>query len=327
MTARPAPVPAPGSFESYLPIYVRSDGPYGPYLTEAKKVCGYVTIFIQHNLDWLREEKIGAIKTLLIKFPDAIVLISNRIGPSTYLPGKLINRLAHILRPIHKLGPNASTLFGFVDVINKFDKMFEPSATRVEYVVKDGADIGYKAQFPLHRCEQISNRVGNIAVWALSVSGCAEYIWKLDHTPLEPFPLKSSVTCIGISLNLKGIYEESRFLYQTLWCTPKESIKDEEGEEIFVPIRRMSLDKEKIVPVPGLRVANEELAGSLFRLSLSVACLSIDIFKALAVKDNNPKWLDTALFCAGLAPTFIAPLAMRYWPKMVVDPLRTTAVA
>ncbi len=324
MAARvPPPAPAPGSFASYLPTQIRSDGPYGEYVDQVYSVYEYVRNFMLHNLAWLKEA--GGIKTLIIKFPDAIVSISKRIGPATHIPGKMINSAAGILLPIHKLGGCASSLLGFAEVGAKFPAMFSPSDTQVKYVVKDAYGNAYRAQFPLNQWEQRSNRALNIADWTLSFSGCAGFLWRLNHSADEKFPLAALATWSGRYMSFKGLYSESRFLYETLWVGIPQ--KYDEASKNYIPIQHYDKVQKKTIPVQNPTLAREELAGSLFRLSLSVVCLSLDVFKALAVKDNNSKWLDTAIFCAGIAPTFITPLAMRYWPKMVVEPLYAAASA
>jgi hypothetical protein len=319
MAIRP-PAPAPGSFASYLPLFMRSDGPYGEYVDQAISVYEYVRNFILHNLNWMKEA--GGAKTLFVKFPDAIVSISKRIGPASYLPGKMINRVAEILIPLHKLGGCTSTLLGFAEVGSKFPAMFTPADSQVRYVVKDAHDKAYRAQFPLNQWEQRSNRALNIADWTLSFTGCSGYIWRLNHSADEKFPLASIATWSGRYMSVKGLYAEGRFLYETLWVGNHK--KWNEDEQKYVPIK---YEKNKVILPENFSLAREELAGSLFRLSLAVVCLSLEIFKTLAAKGNQSPWLDSAIFCAGLAPTFITPIAMRYWPKMVVDPLYTAASA
>jgi hypothetical protein len=317
------PPPANESSSSYLPLILRSNGPYGYYVRKVDSIYESVKEFLKHNLAWLKEA--GGVKTLMIKFPDAIVSISKRIGPATHIPGKMINSAAGILLPIHKLGGCASSLLGFAEVGAKFPAMFNPSETQAKYVVKDADGNAYRAQFPLNQWEQRSNRALNIADWTLSFSGCAGFLWRLNHSADEKFPLASLATWSGRYMSLKGLYSESRFLYETLWVGIHLKYSDEQKK--YIPVQYYDDVQKKVILVKNPTLAKEELAGSLFRLSLSVVCLSVDIFKALAPKDNNSKWLDTAIFCAGIAPTFITPLAMRYWPKMVVEPLYAAATA
>src|SRR5579862_3557001 len=97
---------------SQVPHIVRSNGAYGEYAMKVVySVYEYVKNFIAHNLTWLKET--GGVKTLLIKFPDAIISISQRIGPATGFSGKVINIVTDTLTPLKNLGACASPLVGF----------------------------------------------------------------------------------------------------------------------------------------------------------------------------------------------------------------------
>ncbi len=293
----------PGSSSSYIPAVFRADDPYGYIIQKVDSLYQSLKEFLKHNLTWLREP--GGIKTLLIKLPDAIVSISKRIGPATRIPGKIINTAAEILMPLHKLGDCASSLLGFGEVVVKFPAMFSHSKSHVQYVVKDADGKPYRAQFPLNYLDKKSNNIQNIADWTLSFTGCAGYIWRLNHTTAEKFPLASLATWSSPYMSIKGIYSEGRFLYETWWVGKHQ-------------IHGRDETKGESVPVQNVTVVWEEVAGSVLRISLSVTCLSLDIFKGLAARGNSSPWLDTAIFCAGLAPTFITPVALRYWPEMAV---------
>ena len=138
-------------------------------------------------MNWLKET--SGQKTLLIKIPEAIVSISNRIGPSTHIPGRIINFTAEILSPLQRLGGSALTLIGFAELGSKFPGMFNPADEHVKYVVRDLAGNPYEAHFSVTEWEQKANKAQNIVDWTLSATGCASYIWKLNCTdPKEPFP-------------------------------------------------------------------------------------------------------------------------------------------
>ncbi len=315
MSTRP-----PAKSESWVPVYFRIDGPNKEYMEKVNAVYEYVRNFILHNLSWLKET--GGQKTLLIKFPDAIVSISKHIGPATHIPGKMINFTAGILSPLHRLGGCASSLIGFAEVGAKFPSLFNPSEKQVKYVVTEGNNK-YKAQFWLSTWEQRANKAQNVADFLLSFSGCAGYLWRLQHTPDEKFPLAPVATWSARYMSVKGLYFEGRFLYETLWVGAHRRCAGEEGK--YAPIERYDDTLRKNVPVQNTTLAKEEIAGSLLKISLSVVCLSLDLFKTLASNENNSPWLETAIFCAGIAPTFITPLATRYWPKMVAEPLYANA--
>jgi hypothetical protein len=297
------------SGSSTVPYSARINGEYPMKLVYS--VYEYVKIFIAHNLTWLKET--GGAKNLLIKFPDAIVSISRRIGPATHIPGKILNTAADILIPLQALGGCASTLLGFAEVGSKFPAMFISSPKQVQYVVRGTAGKEYRAQFPLKSWEQNANKAVSIADWTLSFTGCAGYIWRMNHTPDQKFPLAPVATWSARYMSIQGLYSEGRFLYKTL--SMGEHREYHATQEKYLPL------KKKVT------VAWEEVAGSLLKLSLSVVCLSLDIFKALAAKGNQSPWIDTAIFCAGIAPTFITPVAMRYWPKIVTEPLYAAASA
>jgi len=298
---------------SYVPHVLRIDGPYSDYIKPVNAVYEFVLMFLKHNLDWLKES--NGQKILLIKIPHAIISISKRIGPATHIPGRVINKLAAILTPLHRLGGCASPFIGFAEVGYKFPALFAPSENRVEYVAEvDGKT--YLANFPLNSWEQRANRVLSVADWTLSLTGCFWYLWSfgylwgMNHTADEKFPLAGIATWAGRYISLKDLYSEGRFLYETLWIGPQFKPTEPNG------------DKKKSTPnvQTPMKLVSVELVGSLLRLSLAIVCLSVDIFKALAAKQQSP-WIETALFCASIAPAFITPLATRYWPKLVTKPL------
>ncbi len=298
----------PRYISSHVPYYARINSEN--FQSVACLVYEFVKNFIVHNLTWLKET--GGAKALLIKFPDAIISISKRIGPVTCTSGKMINRVAEILTPLHALGGCASTLLGFAEVGSKFPALLSPFKTRVQYVVKGASEKTYQAQFPLKPWQQKADRALSVVDWTLSFNGCAGYIWRLNHTADEKFPLAPIAPWLPRCMSIGGLYFESQFLYKTLWVG--NHLKYDAIQEKYKSIRKNTT------------VAWQEIAGSVLKISLSVACLSLDVFK-LAAKENQAPWLDTAIFCAGLAPTFITPVAMRYWPKMVVEPLYAAASA
>ncbi|HEX4840471.1 MAG TPA: hypothetical protein VFU89_08535 [Rhabdochlamydiaceae bacterium] len=293
----------PKDFYSYVPHALRIDGPYGDYIKPVNAVYAFVLKFLKFNLDWLRET--SGQKMLLIKLPDAIVSISKRIGPATHIPGRMINNIAHFLTPLHRLGGYASPLIGFAEVGYKFPAMFVPSKEKVPYVAEAEGKT-YQASFPLNSWEQGANRVLSAADWTLSFTRCFWYLWRMNHTTDEKFPLAGVATWAGRYISLKELYFEGRFLYETLWVGPQFKAGNER-------------EKESNAQTP-MKLASVELVGSLLRLSLAVVYLSVDVFKVLATRQQSP-WIETALFCASIAPTFINPLANHYWPKLVTQPL------
>lgn len=293
---------------SQVPYYARINREN--FLWGASSVYKFVKNFICHNLAWLKET--GGAKFWAIKLPDAIVSISNRIDPAT-LSGRVINRAADFLTPLQALGGCASTLMGFAEVGAKFPALFSPYKTQVQYTVRSAKNDTYQAQFPLSPWEQKADKALSMADWALSLTGCAGYIWRLNHTADEKFPFASLATASGRYLSIGGLYFEGKFLYETLWVSKPQQYH--EVKKTYEPLKKSAT------------VTREEIIGSALKISLSVVCLSLDIFKALAAKGNQSPWLHTAIFCAGLAPTFITPAAMRYWPKMVVEPLYAAASA
>jgi hypothetical protein len=354
--------PVPGLFASDLPKNIRSDGPSGNYVDQAYSVYQYVRNFILHNLEWLNET--SGKKTLLIKIPEAIVSISNRIGAATHIPGRMINFTAEILSPLHRLGGCGSALLGFAEAGKKYSPMFKPIATHVKYVVRDLDGNPYEAHFSVPEWQQMANKTQSIIDWVLSVTGCASYIWKLQCTdPKEQFPLAPLLTWGGRFMAIHGLYSEGRFLYETVWMrtnsliipsfddisdfsapivTVQQSAPKQMGEGFLKrhlgPHQRYDIRQKKYVPIQhqkgdtkelvlSTRLANEEVVGSLLRLSFCVACISLDLFKTCAANGNNSGWLDSAIFCTNIASTFIAPVALRYWPHMVILPLQKAAEA
>jgi hypothetical protein len=293
---------------SQVPYYAKIN--YENFQWLANSVYKFVKNFICHNLAWLKET--GGAKFWAIKLPDAIVSISNRIDPAT-LSGRVINKVADVLTPLHALGGCASPLVAFAEVGSKFSALFSPYKTQVQYTVRGANDKTYKAQFPLASLEQKADKALGVADWALSFTGCASYIWRWNHSADEKFPLSALATWSGRYMSIGGLYFEGRFLYETLLVGKPQEYHA--TQEKYVPIKENAT------------VAREEFIGSALRISLSVVCLSLDLFKAMATNGNQSPWLDTAIYCAGLAPTFITPVAMRYWPKMVAEPLYAAASA
>jgi hypothetical protein len=241
--------------------------------------------------------------------------------------------------------------------------MFKPADEHVKYVVRDLAGKPYEAHFSIPEWEQKANKAQSIIDWTLSATGCASYIWKLQCTdPKEQFPLAPLLTWGGRFMAINGLWSEGRFLYETLWLRPgvlgvstlAESTADSKvaddsvaestpkGTEVLKrqrgPHQRYDTEQKKYVPIRhqngeakelvlNTRLANEELAGSLLRLSFSVACISLDLFRTFAANSNNSAWLESAIFCTNIASIFIAPAALRYWPQMVVVPLQKAAEA
>ncbi|HEX2578862.1 MAG TPA: hypothetical protein VHK67_00465 [Rhabdochlamydiaceae bacterium] len=283
------------------------------YVKGAITIYVYVQNFILYNLQWLKES--SGQKTLLIKLPEAIVSISKRIGPATHIPGRMINAVASLLMPIQRLGGCASSLIGFAEIGYKFPAMFTPSAERISYLV-EANDQTYTAYFPLNSWEQRADKALSVTDWTLSFTGCVGYLWRLNHSPNEKFPLAEIATWAGRYISLKGLYSEGRFLYETLWVGPQFKCPENKPTTKNKPITN---------PQPRMKLATVELVGSLLKLSLAVVCLSVEIFRALAVKRQSP-WIDTALFCASIAPAFITPLATRYWPELVIKPIRNKSV-
>jgi hypothetical protein len=282
------------------PHVMKNNGTYGEQAKQAALlVCKYGRNFLEHNLYWLHN--VGGVKSLLIKFPDAIVSISDRIGRETHFSGRVVNGFADFLTPVQVLGKCASPLLELAEAFSKFPAMFEPSDTEVEYIVRNSGDPtgnGYRTKFSIGPLGEIGNRVQSGADWAFSCTGFLRYMEKSGYTSVGKIPLAPIASWAGRIMYVKGFCSEGQFLYKTMW-------KHNHSE--------------------GLKVAWEEVIGSLFRIAFSAAFLSLDIFDTFVPKENRSPWLDTAIFCAGLAPTFIKPVAIRYWPKLVVEPLHRSA--
>jgi hypothetical protein len=296
---------------SKLSTIIKGDGPYGYYVDKAYSIYEYVMNFILKELDWLKET--GGQRTFFIKIPEAIVHISKRIGPTTSIPGKMLSKVADVLMPLHILGGCAKTFLAFVDVTIKFPGLFKkPQKDIIEYVVINKNNEPQKAQTPFNYWEQQANKAQVFADWALNLSECGSYVWKWRNpTSTKRPPFANLATWSGRYMCLKGLYFESKFLYQIWW----------EGKHLHY-----NEEEQQYVPINGTVLAKEDLIGSMLKISLSVVCLSLDVLQTFAPKENRPFWLESAIFWTRIAPTFITPVAIRYWPNLVTKPLYAKAV-
>ncbi len=291
----------------WIPVALTGEGPYGPSIEKVYKVYTYVRAILSDSLDWLSSP--GGQKTLLIKFPEAIVTIVHRIGPPTSIPSKLLRDFANLVQPLHKLGRCAKTFLAFVEVGSKFKTMFKDPDMYINYVVMDENHHPRKAQFPLNAWAQWSNVFQNFVDWGISVGECEVYLRSSAENSGHPFtaPL---VNWGARYMSIKSLCFEGWFLYQTWW----------KGEHLHGAKRN-----EKIIGyIPfteRVTLSKREIIGSALKISLSVVCLSLDLFNKLAAHEKKPFWLETAIFWTRIAPTFITPAALRYWPNIVTKPL------
>ena len=295
-------------YQNDIPVMLK----WAPENDHLKKVC-YVYAkainFLWLNLNWLKETS-GA-KTLLVRIPDAIVQISKRIGPAESVPGKVINRVADFITPLNVLGGPAKSLLAFADLGSKFTAIFADHKTNIDYVVKDENGAYYKAQLPLYSWGGWANRAQAFAEWSMALSECGSYLWKYQNPTSEgSFPLSTFSTWTGRCLNIKNLCSDSWFLYQT-WGTGNH--------------QRFVSGRYENVTGQNLTIANEEVAGAVMKITFTVMCISLDLFKTFAAKQYVPFWLEPAIFWTNIATTFAPPVVFNYWPSLVTKPLYAAA--
>jgi hypothetical protein len=163
----------------------------------------------------------------------------------------------------------------------------------------------------------------NAAFWIISVNECEAFLNK--HSGSEVNPHTSFLaTWGGRYASIKDLCFEGWFLYQTWWLGNHLRFREVNANNVirreYVPLRA------PIAPdVQDTTIATQEIVGSLLKISLAVVCLSLDIFTKMAKGGNKSLWLETAIFWTSLAPTFITPVAMRYWPNLAIKPLGNPA--
>lgn len=287
----------------WVPVVFRLDGPNREYVQVVHQVVGYIKYFFKVNIDWLKETT--GQRILLIKIPEAIILISKRIGPGVSIPGKIFRSFANALMPLYGLGC-AKTFLSFVEVGTRFNAMFAPPDTKIDYVVVDEDGKSFQAFLPLGRHGQWANRLENICSWSLSVSECGSYLWKLQNLSStdQPFFI-TFASWAGRYLSVKTLCYEGLFLYRTWW----------QGQHRTV----VEVKKEA-------SISKSDIAGSLLKISLAVVSLSLEFFVYLTAKGNKSPWLETTLFWSRITPTLITPVN-RYWSVMVTRPYYTAAAA
>jgi hypothetical protein len=271
-------------------------------LKKVKVVYVQAMNFLCVTLVCLKE---GGARTLLVKIPDAIVQISTRIGSASSIPGSVINRVADIVMPLQVLGGSAKNFLSFSDVGTKSLALFSGIKTSIEYVVKGNNGIYYKAQLPLGDWGAWANRAQAFADWSLSITECGSYLWKFSNPDANgSFPLAPLSTWSGRYFSIKGLCFESWFLYKTWY----------QGSH-----------HNGTVQINNALLARRELTGSLLKLSLAVAGISLDIFRTFAAKGYAPFWMEPAMFWINIANTFVTPVAFTYWPSLVTKPLYAAA--
>lgn len=297
MAVRSPQAPA-NAGSSMIPGYFRVDGPYGHYVVQVHNVFWALREFLRANAAWLREP--GGQRALLIKIPEAIILIAKRMGPPASIPGKILYVAAKILAPLYALGGCAKPFLAFVEVGTvKYE-----NKERIDYVAVDEKGQHLQASLPLGYWSQWANRIENIASWSLSVAECGSFLWKYQY----PASLDRTFFAIfaewtGRFISIKLLISESWFLTKTLW-----KVQHIESKDVT------------------LTLAKREIVGSLLKISLALACLSIDLFQILAKNEYKPAWLDTALFWTRISPAFITPV-VRHWPTLVTKPLYVSAAS
>ncbi|HUD02004.1 MAG TPA: hypothetical protein VMR37_06730, partial [Rhabdochlamydiaceae bacterium] len=93
-------VQVPNAWAAWLgvPVVLTVEGPYGSYVTIAYKVGGYVKAILLDSVEWLSAP--GGLKNLMVRIPDALFRIAQRINPPVSRPGKMLFRFAHFIKPL-----------------------------------------------------------------------------------------------------------------------------------------------------------------------------------------------------------------------------------
>jgi hypothetical protein len=316
-------VQVPNAWAAWLgvPVVLTVEGPYGSYVTIAYKVGGYVKAILLDSVEWLSAP--GGLKTLMIRIPDAVSRIADRRNPPVSLPGKMLFRFAHFIKPLRDLGGCAKPFLAFAEVAIKTKTLLTWSRPHNDYFVVDNLNRVQRAQLPLNIWQQGFNMAANAAHWIISVNECEAFLSKRSGS--EAVPYISSIAAWGIRyVSIKDLCFEGWFLYQTWWLGNHQRFREVNANN---GIRKEYVHlRAPIAPdVQDTTIATQEIVGSLLKISLAVACLSLDIFTQMAKRGNKSPWLETALFWTSLAPTFITPIAMRYWPNLAIKPLGNPA--
>ena len=300
-------------WNAWVPSTLQTDGPYGWYVNKVHSAVGLGRDFIAYNVDWVKSFT-GA-KTVLIKFPEAVIKISNRFSASTALPARMLHFFAFYIRPIvygvgcDKPGlVDAKPLLAIADTINKRD-FYAPRKNPkcFEYVVLCEDKKSYKKEtYTYETWEWVSGYGKNASDWLLSVSESYAFIRAVFNIK-GPSSMDSIAKWSGRFISIQALSTESYFLYKTLWTRQMNGAKENSSAE------QAAVEKNT--------VATEVIIGSIFKIALSIVGISMDIFNHMARKETKPYWLAPAMFWASLAPTFLVPTAYFYWNSLIVEPL------
>lgn len=312
MAGKAGPVPPSSSSSVFSSI---SDSFYEGYLTVDKFFRDNIrwvnsTLpgqFFWKTLEWLKTTS-GA-KCWLIQLPEAVYKVAHRYKDSTAIAAHYLIKFNHWIKPLHIVTPCAKTWLPFVDVGAKLPAIFAPLKDRRQYVVIDqssGLDDQsrpFAFYLGLPKWEQWLDKTEALAHWVLSVCQCEAACRKLNNEPPRWSILASIVSPL---ISAKLLYTEGSFLFKTI-----RRDQYQRGEN----------SKPRTVTAT---LAKQEIYGSALKISLSIICLSLDLFNKFAPKGDKPVWLETALFWTSIAPTFVGPAAHYYMPELAVKPLHTS---
>lgn len=295
----PAPAPAPDSWYAMVPKELRTDGPYGETVAKVHEAFKPIKDFIVLNYKWCA--KTSGAKAWFIKFPEAAVKIYHRFSASPSIPPKMRTLFNSYVGPFVEVTKGAKPFLSLLDVRKGIDKIkasLQPEI--VKYVVVDDQQNYQKVEFSRSLWEQRASIAEAVSSMITSVAETESYLSKR--------PILGTFSQIASPiLSLSTIYTEGSFLYKTVW------LRQMKGAEKLTPVEVDAAAKIKVAP--------QQVAGSLLKVALSVVCLSLDVFSQMGQRANPPSWLGRAQFWAVIAVTLMPALAYTYWPKLVVEPL------
>ncbi len=295
-------------WDAGAPKALQTNGSYGYYVKKVHSIVGFGKDFIVYNYNWLRDPT-GA-KSLLIKIPEAIVKISDRYSLSTSLSVRPFHFFAHYMKPIKGLG-YAKPFLAIMDSRSKIDYIVKPR-TEIKYLLVDQKGVTEET-FVFTPFEWYVNLAGSFAEWVISVGETESFLHAAYGWTRRPLvtPIARFASPV---ISLKTIYLEGSFLYKTI------ILRQMHGAKIAV----LAEEKTAAAAAAEKTIPKEVIIGSLLKVALCVVCLSLDVFNNLAARESKPFWLTPAtIFWTRLAPTFMIPAAFYYWPKLVVEPLKS----
>jgi len=273
---------------------------YGRELYQAYET---VNAIFWSTLMYLRTNN-GA-KNLLIKVPEAVHKVAHRYEHSTALPAQMLKKLTLWMKPLNILAPCTKAGLAFADVGAKFYNIFEPVKAQRHFVVLDKNGDKVRASYKFEKWEQWLNKGEVIAHWILSLSESEAGYRKIMNAGPARLCLVTSI--VSPLVSLKTLYTEGSFLYKAMW-------RDADNRHTKYTTTN-----------PEAHIAPQEVYGSFLKITMAVLALSLDVFNRLAPKENKPVGLETAMFWASIAPTFVGLAAHHYWPELVITPLHKEA--